>query len=252
MSFSNDPQFIDVLHRYVTPHEIDTIIETGTYLGLGSTRMLAEFFCHTRSPKCFLTFEVNWVHFQHAKINLRPFGFVDCRWGASLPRSTALEFIRNDEAIRDHSAYPDIWIDNVDDPVAFYSHEIMGSMPGQRSALPGYRFAKRLADFYSIGSNSFLWDGEQLLPQACTLHKWHKPLIVLDSAGGVGYLEFLTVLELMQNAEYLLLLDDVHHLKHFRSLQRIQRNPLFKVLALNQRHGWVLAHHFGSHAPAAG
>jgi hypothetical protein len=47
----------------------------------------------------------------------------------------------------------------------------------------------------------------------------------------------------MGNAEYMLLLDDVHHLKHFRSLRDIRINKSFEILALNLEHGWLLARH---------
>ena len=243
MSFGSDPAFREALHKFVRPLCIDTVIETGTYLGLGSTRVLADFFAQSRIPKRFLTFEVNWTHFRHAKVNLRPFGFVDCRWGSSVSQTDAVRFIESDEAIVHHQRHSDIWIDDVDDPVAFYSNEIMGSMLYQRRKMAGHSLVKRLARAYGIGDVDFLWDGDQLLAQACAIHKSHKPLIVLDSAGGVGFLEFQTVLSVMQDAEYLLLLDDVHHLKHFRSLRYIQSSAEFKLLAANIACGWALAYH---------
>ena len=77
----------------------------------------------------------------------------------------------------------------------------------------------------------------------CAIHKEHKPLIVLDSAGGIGYLEFQTVLKVMGNSEYFILLDDIHHLKHFRSARDIKTDKSFEILGLEQHHGWMLAHH---------
>jgi hypothetical protein len=140
-----------------------------------------------------------------------------------------------DEAIKNHHAYPDIWIDDVDDPAAFYSAEIMGTMLVQQhdnAAAPA--------------GNEFLWDGEGLLARACALHRRHKPLIVLDPAGGIGYLEFRTATSAMADAEYTLLLDDTHHLKHFRSARDVEADPRFRVLAHSHEQGWLLAHHPGN------
>jgi hypothetical protein len=96
------------------------------------------------------------------------------------------------------------------------------------------RFAKdgltRIARRYGVGDFEFLWDGTDLLARYCIIHKQHRPLIVLDSAGGIGYLEFLTTLKVMGNAEYMLLLDDVHHLKHFRGLRDLRTNKSFEIL----------------------
>jgi hypothetical protein len=248
MSFGKDPGFIEALKRFLTPAGIDTVIETGTYVGLGSTSTLADFFQRSAPPKAFTTIEVNFSFFRSAKVNLRPYRFVDCRWGETINLADARAFIREDEAIRNHQAYDDIWIDDVEDPISFYIAEVSGVMLSQHPRgiyRRARRFAKngltRFARRYGIGDFDFLWDGTDLLARYCAIHKRHRPLIVLDSAGGIGYLEFLTVLKVMGNAEYMLLLDDVHHLKHFRSLRDIRIDNSFEILACE--HGWVLAHH---------
>jgi hypothetical protein len=249
-SFGKDAQFAEALERFVLPAQIDTVIETGTFVGLGSTKVLAEFFRRTRPPKAFTTIEVNFAFFQRAKANLRPYGFVDCRWGETINRADALRFVREDEAIRNHRAYEDIWIDDVDDPVAFYTAELSGRMLGQYPQT-GYRRARhaakealsRLASRYGIGNFDFLWDGSDLLARFCAIHRQHEPLIVLDSSGGIGYLEFQTVLKTMGSAKYMLLLDDICHLKHFRSLRDMKADASFEILALDQEHGWALARH---------
>ena len=55
---------------------------------------------------------------------------------------------------------------------------------------------------------------------------------VLDSAGGIGRLEFQTMLETMGSTSYALFLDDTHHLKHFRSLQAIRSSPDFRLIRM--------------------
>ncbi|HVT56043.1 MAG TPA: hypothetical protein VHD34_08345, partial [Xanthobacteraceae bacterium] len=175
--------------------------------------------------------EVNWEFWQQAKRNLKRYGFVDCRWGASINREAALNFIRNDPMIKNHQAHEAIFIDDIDDPVTFYSNEILGSMNGQNNPVGGN------------SSFDLFWDGDDLLKRTLYLHRLHSPLIVLDSAGGVGYLEFQNTLQVMDGQKYALLLDDTHHLKHCRSLTTLKENKHFEILGLSDRHGWVLALH---------
>jgi biopolymer transport protein ExbD len=50
-------------------------------------------------------------------------------------------------------------------------------------------------------------------------------LIFLDSAGGVGYLEYLKVMSLVkeQLSKKVLVLDDIHHVKHYRSVLDLEQ-----------------------------
>jgi hypothetical protein len=243
MSLANDESFKKALRDFLAPAQVEVVIETGTFLGLGSTRFLADFFQSTKPPRRFVTMEVNWDHYRQARANLKPYAFVDCRWGASVDRREALDFISTDDAIRNHRAFPDIWIDDVDDPVAFYSAEMKGSLNFGRSGAQARTLLRRLANHVRRNDFSFLWDGESLLTRFLNLHREHRPLILLDSAGGVGYLEFQITRKIMDPYEYFLILDDVHHLKHFRSLRDVQADTRFVVLAQSAAHGWVLAHY---------
>jgi hypothetical protein len=241
-SFGEDHGLAEALTEFVVTRGIDVIIETGTYLGLGSTRAIASCFARLRAPKAFVTIEVSWEHFRNAKANLRSYSFIDCRWGASVERAAAVRFISNDEAIKNHQAYDYVWIDDVEDPVAYYTAEIMG-----RSPLRGHKairaLLRDLADRREQSRWAIFWDGEDLLRRFCKIHRNHQPLIVLDSAGGIGYLEFQIMRDVMGQAEYMLLLDDVHHLKHFRSLRDVRADSSFNILALDMNYGWLLAEH---------
>jgi hypothetical protein len=83
--------------------------------------------------------------------------------------------------------------------------------------------------------------GEDLLKKFVSKYKKEVPLILLDSAGGIGLLEFKIVTETMGSDPYYLLLDDINHLKHFRSFKEIKENPSFTILAENVESGWVFA-----------
>ena len=67
-----------------------------------------------------------------------------------------------------------------------------------------------------------------------------RPLICLDSCGALGWLEFSEVCRL-QPAPFLLFLDDVNHVKHYRSRLAIEADPEhWKVHAISVD-GWMIA-----------
>lgn len=67
-----------------------------------------------------------------------------------------------------------------------------------------------------------------------------KQLIFLDSAGGVGYAEFLEVMS--YNPEYLnnkvLMLDDIQHIKHCRSVAKLLEMGQDVHLSAENRFAW--------------
>jgi len=230
MTMANDPRLSELLVELIAERGIDVAVETGTYVGTGSTRFIAEAFRRGRPPKRFVTMEVNFTNWCFAKSNLRAFPFVDCRFGCSVEVDKALDFIRDDEMLHHHQDHPDIYIDDLNNPVEFYSREVRGVLDFLRTDVTANNDARRL-----------LWDGEGLLASLLTHHRDHNPLIVLDSAGGVGFLEFTTALEVMGDRPYALLLDDIHHIKHIRSFRHIAAASDFRLL--DSRGGWALAVH---------
>ena len=123
-----------------------------------------------------------------------------------------MDFIKDDPAVYNHQDYPDIFIDCIKDPVYMYRTEIWGCYSGNPNP-------PEQGLFYT------------LLPQFRDQH----PLIVLDSAGGIGLLEFTRTRELMENNHYYLLCDDKLHLKHFRTYEYIKGNKNWKLLCEDER-----------------
>ncbi len=227
MTMRDDPVLTGQLRRLIALAGIDVVVETGTYLGTGSTRFIAGCFSATALPKRFVTMEVNFSNWCHAKNNLRAFPFVECRWGCSIALETALRFLDADEMLHDHASHPGIYVDDTDDPVAFYKKELRGQI--------GFAGDVGLEE----GARALLWDGEDLLSRLLAVHRGHRPLIVLDSAGGIGLLEFQTVLRAMGEKPFFLLLDDTHHIKHHRSLKYARMSPRFDIIT--EGSGWALA-----------
>ena len=235
ISMNDSPELRQLLAEAIVRERIAHVVETGTFEALGSTRFLAETFASTMVPRTFVTIEANWRSWRRARRNLRRFPFVLPLWGQSLDACRALEFIETDECLREHQRYPDIFIDDVEDPVAFYRRELRGELGG----VPRRLHRRLLRKF----DHAVHYQGERLLERSLRKVRDESPLIVLDSAGGVGWLEFQTVMTEMQHRRYHLLLDDVHHLKHFRSLAHIRSDRSFRIVGQDERHGWVFATH---------
>jgi len=172
----------------------DVMLESGTYIGLGSTAMLAA----TR-PKRLITIESDFSNYEQAVANLAQFPFVEPYWGLSVDRDMALEFI----AGNDYSG--DFYVDS-ENPVEFYTREV---------SVRCYK--------------------ENLLTDLLLPLRDSNPLILLDSAGGIGFLEYSIVRQIMGNKPHTLILDDTHHVKHYRS--RLDALQHYTVLYDDLNHG---------------
>lgn len=218
MSMGEDPVLTVALTRLITEEEINVVIETGTYLGLGSTRFIAGCFEGAPWPTTFITIEASKTHWQQAVANLARYPFVKCIWGATVDIEAAAKFIAADDMLVNHQNYHGIYIDTLDDPVGAYTSEVRGM----------------------FNSNEPIPDNLQgLLQRYLRKHGNDRPLIVLDSAGGIGLMEFNIVLDQMRDRPFYLLLDDIHHVKHYRSARIVEVSPRFTVLAKGT--SWILA-----------
>jgi hypothetical protein len=229
MFMREDPLLAAQLVRLIALANIDVAIETGTYLGEGSTRFIAECFLKVRPPKRFVTIEVLFSNWCRAKANLRAYPFVDCRWGSTVDIEAAIRFIETDEMLINHRHYRGIYIDDTDNPIAWYTSELRGQL----------NFSPNVD--VSADARNFLWEGEGLLARLLKTHREQRPLVILDSAGGIGLMEFQILMEEMAGKPFFLLLDDIHHIKHFRSLEHVRQSADFDLVA--QGSSWALASH---------
>ena len=176
--------FETTIKQLVNQFDIKSIVETGTYHGNGSTSVLA------RTGLRVTTFECNPQNNYIAKNNLRPYLNVDAIWGYSLPLKDMVEFIKNDDIYEKKIA------------------GVTGEGDNPESAKWGY-------------TNEL---GNLSIPQGLLRAFGDVPerqIIFLDSAGGVGYAEFKEFLKFEHLKNKVLVLDDVPHVKHYRSSQDI-------------------------------
>lgn len=209
-SITNGGKFELALSKVINNLQPKRILESGTYLGQGTTRIVVQ----TVSPACeFVTIELNPAFIQKANRNLRNTS-VKIREGLSIPRNMLptpgqlnldLNTLRNfpKQLYADHG-------DN--DRITLYIQE---------SSYPG-------ADDI-IGKTLQSWGG-------------YCDLIILDSAGHLGWTEFQYTLSKLKTS-CIFALDDINHIKHSRSLQYMKSNPnLFEILEIDdERMGFVIA-----------
>lgn len=236
---NKDVDLINSLNDLAKKNIIKYIIETGTHRGLGSTTMLGNAFKNSSNLVSLNTIEIDYTNFSVAKKNLSHFSFINCWYGCSLDVNEAIAYIKKDVAILYHEKYPEIFIDNTKDPINFYVNELEGKLNESSDSI----IKKFLKKLLRPSKNSKINPQYNLLPKLIKEFYNDEMLIVLDSAGGVGHMEFQITDELMKNKTYYLLLDDTHHLKHFRGYDIIKNRGDFSIINASDKNGWVLCYH---------
>ena len=200
------------------------VIETGTYAGLGTTGVMCDVIRNSPlakkgllSSKSFISIEADPERVKEAKKNLeRHKIFLKIKTGLSVDHEEALQFIENDELLLNHEDYPGVYYD-AEDPIPFYKEEI-STVPSTPQGVPL----------------------DNLLLREIPNHLSKTPLFVLDSAGGIGWLEYQVVTKLMLGRPYWIWLHDIHHVKHIRSYCHILNAKDCRIVAEKEKE-WVLA-----------
>ncbi len=178
-----------------------TIIETGTYLGRGTSTIIWKALRDLGLQADFTTCEVNPEHHRQAAEYFKANGMnIRAELGLTLPRAMlpSVEDIRKEFV--EHKEFSGI----------YYDHD-----EGQRPTL------------YFAETNFPV--PENLLFEAMKRYNFKPDFVLLDSAGHLGFAEFEYFLSLVQGECYLML-DDVYHCKHYKSLQRIKQDSRFTLL----------------------
>lgn len=187
----------DVYEKFISEiikkHNIESIVETGTYDGMGSSQILAK----TGLP--FDTIECHGMNFIAAKVNLELFKNARVHHAYSLPLNEMIDFIKNDEWTNNPDKMIELGVKfDHDNPRWYYQHELndVVSKPPQ----------------------------EDLLMKLITNPE--KQLVFLDSSGGTGLLEFQKVIGLPKEIlkEKVIMFDDVNHIKHYRSVEWMKKH----------------------------
>jgi hypothetical protein len=206
----NSKNFEDTINSLIKEYPVNEIIETGTFNGLGSTSVFA------RTGLPVFSMDSCLSHHNQAKVNLASSSNVKLYFASSLPYKEMVEFIQKDdiytsEEVRTRKITVDVWQDiDTDSSKRFYINEVGGFTDTQPQK-------------------------ENLLMELIDNDK--KQLVFLDSAGGVGFLEFKKFMSLSQDRikNKVLVLDDVSHVKHYRSVVFLKQNNYNVTVSEDQR-----------------
>ena len=165
---------------------IMNVVETGTYLGTGTT------LCFTNPDVSVITIEASPDNYKQAVKNLRSYPNITVWNGYSLP----VESLTNVSFSWD---VPD-WV------VVDHKEENRASL-----------YKKELAHDVKAG----------LLIDAFEHFEKDVDLVLLDSAGCVGFMEFMLTIQLINETGKvtIIALDDTNHVKHYESMKYVKDHP---------------------------
>jgi hypothetical protein len=168
-----------------------------------------------KTGKRIISIESNFKNFETAKRNLEKYSNVELYHGSSLKIEDMEEFIDNDdiyesEEIKNGSLLVDVFTDSVSIIKNFYKREITATCSCNKGM-------------------------EDILFKLINNNK--RQLVFLDSAGGVGYLEFKKFMSLEDSLlkNKVLLLDDISHVKHYRSVLFLKQKGYNVTISEDER-----------------
>jgi ADP-heptose:LPS heptosyltransferase/glycosyltransferase involved in cell wall biosynthesis/predicted O-methyltransferase YrrM len=214
---AQESDFARGIREVFSKHRPTKIIETGTYLGTGTTAVIASTLrdLGLRNSR-FFTIEVNPNNVAQAHRNLDAAGlsdYVQVYHGLSVPRS-ALPTVQEieDSCVR-NIEFDDIFVD--------------------------HREHNRAALYYQ--ETNFDGVEEDLLGKALEAFGNRPDFVILDSAGHMGFVEFSYLLKKLQGP-CVIALDDVYHIKHHKSFAMLKGDPRFKVVVESrEKFGFCIA-----------
>ena len=184
------------------------IVETGTYLGQGTTRIISSALRDAGLTETqFFSVECNPENHRRALENLSQAGllpFVKPLHGISVPRS----LLPDEAAIRTET------IENVGGNVFVDHHE------------------ENRIQLY-LNETNYPAIAEDLLGTCLRRCAGQPDILLLDSAGHMGNVEFNYVLGQLRAPCYLAL-DDIRHVKHARSIEQIKDDPRFEWVSVTE------------------
>ena len=191
------------------------VIETGTYLGTGTTTIIAKSLeALDIHNAVFFTIEVNPCNYAQAKNyfeanNMR----VNALNGLSVPRSMLPSKDQIAAKTITDVDYDGIFADHKEcDRVRLYCDE---------------------TNFPDVSDN--------LLYKCLKALDFRPDFVLLDSGGHMGDIEFGYLIENL-NGQCYIALDDIYHVKHHRSFKQIQSDDRFKIVAhSDEKFGFCIA-----------
>lgn len=211
-------EFAAVIRQLVVAAKPRRIIETGTYLGEGTTRAIASALCEVGNRDvAFFSIEVNRSNLQQAATNLQSRGLLE--WvrllnGLSLPRECLPSLQEIQSTLVDKPQFNDIFVD--------------------------HRETQRAELYYA--ETNFGEVEDNLLGRVLEVFNYCPDFVLLDSGGHIGTAEFDFLIPKLK-APCFIALDDIYHVKHHRNFLLMQSDARFNILVSSkEKFGFCLAH----------
>ena len=210
-------EFSREIHRLFTEIRPQKIIETGTYHGSGTTRIIAGALKDSGvENSTFYSIEIDPRNCIIAAENLRAAGlleYVRIVNGVSIPRKE----LPSREEIQDYT------VDNIEFDDIFVDHQA----------------SERALLYYQ--ETAFDDVPDDLLGN-CLKEFDHRPdFVLLDSGGHIGYAEFVYLIGKISASAYIAL-DDIFHIKHRKSFELVKSDPRFDIrVTSGEKFGFCIA-----------
>ena len=213
----SESEFARAIRRVFKDHRPRRIVETGTYLGEGTTRVIASSLREeSMADACFHSIEINPKHLARARENLSRQGLesrVNLHLGLSVPRRLLPSMAEIEQRTVRGIEEDDLFVD--------------------------HRELERAALYYK--ETDYGTAAEDLLGKVIRGFNGCPDFVLLDSGGHLGNVEFNYLLQQLDGPCWIAL-DDVNHIKHRRSLRQMQSDARFEILVTSdEKFGFCLA-----------
>lgn len=214
----NESLFKQAIENVFLKFKPKKILETGTYLGEGTTRIIIESIIKANIEQfIFYSVEVDRSKAEKAFINLSKRGlnkYVKILNGLSVPKDILPTYDEIKKYTVDQIEFDNIIIDH---------HEF-----------------ERAQKYYEETNYDNVVD--DVIGKVLESFDYKLDFALLDSAGHIGFIEFKYLISKLKSP-CVIALDDVNHIKHYKSLQYIKNDKRFQILYNeNEKFGFAIAY----------
>lgn len=214
MQVDTESSFAGAIEELFSQIRPKKIVETGTFLGTGTTTVIAGALRSLGLDSTFYTIEVNPAYCARAKEHLHSQNFnVTVLNGLSVPRSSLPTIEQIQKATVTNIEFDDTFVDHKADV--------------------------RAEKYYE--ESNFRQVPDNLLYHCLKSFDFRPDFVLLDSAGHIGNIEFNHLVGFLQGPCYIAL-DDIYHIKHRKSFEQIQSDSRFKLITSSrEKFGFCIA-----------